>query len=922
MLGLKLRDEFLGATMPGTVIELRNSDNQGAVQKDPQQILSITYPTTDVQAALAAVSEGREALPVVLVGGKGRGKSHIMAVMHHAVASPNAVEPWMKEWGHKLSRPKLQNASPVKGYLPISEPLHNHEYQYLWDLIFERHPKGQYYRGQFENMGQLLPPRSLLEKMFSEHPTCLILDEFQTWYNGLPETDPKTGLKTRSNAFNFIQILSELAVARPDILILVISVLDINNEAYQQIHRQGPLLINFHGANVKQDRRNLLLHRLFENRPQISSKELESLVAPYAAERFRLLFPGQSEHEQAGVLNEVVEGWPFSPELIDLLENHILMHSAAQNTRDLIRILAQAYKSRGSASPVLTPADFFVDGDQAAARVLVEAVASTQTQEKLIEIALNNLKALREAKAEVTHDREMISAIWMYSLVLGSNPGVAPPRLQLAITRDKPIDDNMFQTDLLHLEDSGFNIHKDDAGLLRFDLEENPRSKVMALAKNENFWDASAPTSPGQPTYPGQDIEHIRKTLKAMFVPEIQAPAAKIIVLGRNWRDNPWTEVDEADQPAKWDRQVLLVIPEKFSADKVSISKTLGFWLKNKVTKRRNTIRFLLSAVEAENLFLDQRLIFFARCCFLCSKFAWGRHDKKYSAQAPLFDRELRKALQARFNRFAILRKWNYEQPQECVFDVETLTRQGAEIPSELEEKLAKEMFDPTEFRRMVLSYAESMKYFGDLLDELSEPPAPGSGEALPFLGGNVLYEHLLRLSARGDIVLNINGAWLGREQQDASEDAAYKRIRVKAFHSPPENRQVLLGLPGHVGGGAVAAPPPPFSPQPSPPYGATTPSPPKTPPEIPPGGGPVGPGLPPPPAFQARQFWRTEIPLSGLNLIGRFEKLGLDAAQNIDMARLEFDGLNVQQIKNILLAIPPAFKAKLELDYKKGGGQ
>jgi hypothetical protein len=44
MIGLKLRDEFLGAHMPGTAIAFRTSDNQGAAQKSADQILSITYP--------------------------------------------------------------------------------------------------------------------------------------------------------------------------------------------------------------------------------------------------------------------------------------------------------------------------------------------------------------------------------------------------------------------------------------------------------------------------------------------------------------------------------------------------------------------------------------------------------------------------------------------------------------------------------------------------------------------------------------------------------------------------------------------------------------------------------------------------------------------------------------------------------------
>ncbi len=42
MIGLKLREEFLGARMPGTAIALRTGDEQGAAQKSADQILAIT----------------------------------------------------------------------------------------------------------------------------------------------------------------------------------------------------------------------------------------------------------------------------------------------------------------------------------------------------------------------------------------------------------------------------------------------------------------------------------------------------------------------------------------------------------------------------------------------------------------------------------------------------------------------------------------------------------------------------------------------------------------------------------------------------------------------------------------------------------------------------------------------------------------
>jgi len=342
MLGLKLRDEFLGAYMRGTIISLRTSDEQGAVQKSPEHILSITYPTADVQTALRAISVKRSGRPIVLMGDRGRGKSHIMAVMHHAVQSPEVVEAWLKEWGKRLGiegmaerkgmagaaregmasledavgREETEGAKVeesfemVKGFVPISEPVHNHEYSLLWELLFDRHPKGEYYRGQFESMNQPYPPRTLLERMFQEHPTCLILDEFQTWYSGLPEKDPKTGFLLRQWAFNFVQNLSEIAKDRPEILILVISVLNNQNDAFQQVHRQGPVLIDFRGPTAKQDRQRLLLHRLFSNRGNIPDTQICALAGVYADERFRLLHADKSEAERDRIRQGVFDCWP------------------------------------------------------------------------------------------------------------------------------------------------------------------------------------------------------------------------------------------------------------------------------------------------------------------------------------------------------------------------------------------------------------------------------------------------------------------------------------------------------------------------------------------------------------------------------------------------------------------------------------
>jgi hypothetical protein len=37
--------------------------------------------------------------------------------------------------------------------LVIGESLHRQRYKFLWDLLFERHPRGEFIKGKWEGMG-------------------------------------------------------------------------------------------------------------------------------------------------------------------------------------------------------------------------------------------------------------------------------------------------------------------------------------------------------------------------------------------------------------------------------------------------------------------------------------------------------------------------------------------------------------------------------------------------------------------------------------------------------------------------------------------------------------------------------------------------------------------------------------------------
>ncbi|MBI3326463.1 MAG: hypothetical protein HYZ81_07160 [Nitrospinae bacterium] len=620
--------------------------------------------------------------------------------------------------------------------------------------------------------------------------------------------------------------------------------------------------------------------------------------------------------------------WPFAPERLELLEDHILMAEAAQETRDLIRILAQAYRARGEEVALMTPADFFVDDDACGVQSLLDSIATLGEQERLREVAQQNLDTVRAVGAPVAHARELVSALWMRSMSPGRRAGGTRQDLHLDITRDTSVDDNSFQGELVQLIENSINIHGEETpeGRLYFALPENPRSKVRSTAKNDRLWHPAANAAgAGQMVYPGKDIEHIRHTLKHMLVPETQQPVSRVIILGPSWQTDPWSEVEDLDKPNRWDRPVLVAIPEPLDIHGGNRVRGLGEWLAAHVPQKRNTVRFLLPVAGTKGMYSDADLAFAARCSYLTS-IAW-RDDLRYQAIRGDFDRPLRDSLKQRFDRFAVLQAWNYRSPEECTFEMERVGAQGEGIPTAVEEKLLTDLFDPAAFEALVLEEARESRLMGDLLDELAEPPPSNAGDAIPFLGDTGIYEEVLKIVAQGKIVLNVGGTWVGRLHEYESDDQALRHVRSRAFRTGQELRQVQLGLPAAVGGTTVAGPgprPPDVTSGPTvvapTPEGVPTPEAPG-PVVIPPREGdgsiPVAPSVP-----EGTQTRQTDEPNTGINLSGFFERWGISSGTILSHTKLEFEGLTVQQIKQILQRLPSSVKARLEVSYPKEDDQ
>ena len=910
MLGLTLREEFRGRRLKGTSIELSNDSNTGATQVAAKSFLEITYPTHDLLKGIEAVgpNQGR---PIVVIGERGLGKSHLLAALYHAVNDTASTRAWLQSWATTLNKPELGQVPLRDGMMVIGESLHRQRFKFLWDLLFERHPHGTYIRGKWEGMGAAktdIPSDQLIVELLEKKPTMLLLDEFQTWFDALTNTKQ---YPWKNWAFNFIQILSEIAKERPDLLVLVISVRNGGSDAYQQVHRVNPVPIDFMaGGNperVQQDRRRMLLHRLFENRLQIGKAEIAALVAPHLTEYLRLMAVPPAEHDRKQ--REFLVSWPFAPHLLRLLEEQVLIATDAQETRDMIRILANLYKSRGQVAPILTAADFRLDDDASGIGALLDSV-SNQHHRSLRAKAQQNILSVTDAvpnHATLTpHLEGILGALWLRSIAVGNLAGAEPATLQVDITHDQPIDDNAFQVECATIVENSFNIHPDGPKLV-FREEENPQAKLMACARNDKLF------------ADGADFAQLAREIRYVLGGGAEvAKTFRVIALPKSWQTDPWSKLEASEHPEQWDdRLPILVLPEEPD----NLDQRLGRWLKDHLQKRRNTIRFLLPRPGASNAFQDRELLILARADLKAQE--WSSQSPEYKKLAAKYQSDLRDHLKKRFDRFAILQRWDYANPNACVFSVEGLKKQGALIPEAIEAALVNDLFVPEDFTDLVLAAAKADTSVGKLLHELQEP-RPAGQYCIPWLGETAMKERILRLCAQGKVAINLRGLEYLQTQPGEDEDSAWKRLRPKLSFTGRQLDEVRLVEPSVLtitGGSASPAPPPGARVTGADGFGGVTnPSPPHVFQEPfiggqvipPPGSGGIFGGTT---AGDKPRIALTNPSTSALNLIGKLEGWGIGPATPVAAVSIRVATASGAQLKELLKKLPDGMTFELSLE-------
>lgn len=865
MLGLNLRPEFAGKNITGTTVSLDATYEGSFVNHPTAKALEITYPSIDLLQALEACFGPDNSRYLVIMGERGQGKSHIMGVIHHAFKDPKTFINWIEQWKTKISyQPKIQ--APTTEFLAITVALHDQSFEFLWDPIFKFHPEGQRMQGRWEGKRDTIavPAKEDLIEAFNKKPVALILDEFQTWYANLSG-------KAESWAFNFIQILTDIAKNYPDIFKLVVSVRNGQGDAFGQLHRESPRLVNFTGATSKQDRQKLLLHRIFENRGQISRDQIKGKIDTYFSEWSRLLNhlgPDKALYEE-----QMVTSWPFSLDLINALEEQILVATNAQETRDLIQILVALYKTASEQTNIITPANFGLDEE--ANPELEKFLTSIGTAEtaKLAKIALRNLQAVKESLKESCppFTEKALSALYIRSLNPAKQKGVKREQIQADVSFSQKYDDNSFKDAWAQIEDNSYNVHKQQDRYY-FDVRENARTKILVHAKNAKHFEA------------GQDIEKILGITEWAYSPKNSADKGRFryCILGKNWRQEQFTvgkfrgvmpsEVRDGEP-------CYLFIPDALQENQ--LKQTLGWLLKNLVPNFKNLVRFV---IPLRNIYDDKAILLYARALYFAD--SWKDQDPQYEQLKDRYQEELENELKSAFSKVLIISKWDHENFHNIQFDDVPINVAPSQMFAEVDRLITEKYFSPDDFMALVEDAVKSNNMEKQKLSyirKIIEEPRPFPHAVIPWTSPIHIFDTIIFGVTKGKYAIQGNHGSTQLSSSNTPESIRkdilrpqwqrWESLQVVPMSGPTGSAWIPPIAAPITGSGGSHTPQPSTGDEPSAPTMVAV-------------------------SKMIRQLGYGQTPLQAL---GEMEKWGIAKNAKLHDVNLSFTALNGEQLKKVL---------------------
>ena len=326
------------------------------IYKNPENFFKITYPTDGLKgfmnSVLRRISGFSDSDPVIeLESGFGGGKSHTLLACYHTINTPDEAEGFLEEVGWNEDVPHARIAiyegldfNPVQGVTLSYDP--SVRYKTPWGLIFAQ-LGGVGALKKLEDNGNALrsPTRDvILEILNSVGSSVILMDEIVWTADTLSAVKNKEGELQAHQVANFLQVLAD-AVSKTKNCALIYTIPERDSEygnletrhlfqeARNQIKERLARVSTPRFALSEGDLFGVVRRRIFDF-VSVPQDVITAYLETYANEN------GFPERVKLPSYKETMsKAYPFHPELLKVIHEHIAVRPSFQKTRDVLRLL-------------------------------------------------------------------------------------------------------------------------------------------------------------------------------------------------------------------------------------------------------------------------------------------------------------------------------------------------------------------------------------------------------------------------------------------------------------------------------------------------------------------------------------------------------------------------------------------------------
>jgi hypothetical protein len=443
---LKPRNEVLKGDGIQGIIDLENLRNtkRKTLEASPKEFFELTYPTSDIKYVLEKLNErynssSQTAGLFLLEGFKGSGKSHLELLIYYLLSSPEFANQWLSKYNIKCTLPN--------DILVLINKFTDFPTDFIWKVVFEKLGVSDLLNGDE------LPNLDQLRNALRGRKIAIILDELEIGFESINRNYQAKNL-------SFLQMLSEEALRTEDSSITIFaSVYNSNKEPGSTLKRVPRVEIKF---SEPQDRKMVVLHRIFSNYQSHDKSKVEVVVQSYLNQ-----WKKNEVRIDEKYADSFIESYPFTPEVIDMLFNRVLVKDF-QGNRGPLSLLGRVVQLTADKEDIVSTA-YFDFKDKKIRNYLLDL----DTNQTLLQCAQNDYRDLQTIKMS----NEIINSTLISTLCTsGTVRGIKD--FELARQVLKPGDDyNEFQASLSTFVKFGAYFHQSEDSFY-FDTQEKPFAKV------------------------------------------------------------------------------------------------------------------------------------------------------------------------------------------------------------------------------------------------------------------------------------------------------------------------------------------------------------------------------------------------------------------------------------------------------------